>query len=338
MTRSGALIVVVVALVVAITVIPGVAAAQDVRSGDTVVVEEGESVDGFTATSGTVIVRGTVNGDLEAFTGNVIISGTVTGDVTAFTGNVRISGTVEGNVEAFGGNVFVTGDGQIGNNLDAAAGTVSIRGTINGNANVGAGTLTLGPNAQIGGDLSYDAELINQGATISGELTRTDALSIGPLPQTSGWLVTGFGFLANLLLGVVLLLALPGFTSRVATRVTETPVASVAIGLLVLIGVPIVLVLLAITVIGIPLTLVGAILYVISLWVATVLGAFALGAWGLSLMDIRNRWAGLLVGLVLVAALGFVPIVGSLFTFVLVLLGLGAMGLGFRRHRTTTSA
>ncbi|WP_458209401.1 hypothetical protein [Haladaptatus sp. NG-SE-30] len=50
-------------LLLVFATIPGIAAAES-RAGGTIVVEEGETVKGLEAFGGTVIVRGTVDGDL----------------------------------------------------------------------------------------------------------------------------------------------------------------------------------------------------------------------------------------------------------------------------------
>ena len=62
------------AIVLIVTMFTSVVAA-DTRAGGTVVIEEGESVNGLSATAGTVIVEGTVNGDLRAYGGDVIVTG-----------------------------------------------------------------------------------------------------------------------------------------------------------------------------------------------------------------------------------------------------------------------
>jgi len=77
------------ALLVVLAVVPGVAAAES-RSGGTVVVAEGETIDeNLEAFGGTIVVHGTVNGDLSAFGGDVLVTGDVTGDVSVFAGNVH---------------------------------------------------------------------------------------------------------------------------------------------------------------------------------------------------------------------------------------------------------
>lgn len=327
------------ALLVVVGTVPGVVAAQETRSGATVVVEEGETVDGLSSFAGNVVVRGTVDGDLSAFAGNVDIeeSGQVTGDVSAFAGNVRVHGDVGGDVSTSTGTLLVGPDATIGGGLAGAAGTATLAGTVRGDVELGAGTLTVASTADVGGSLTYDAETFNreEGATIAGPVTRDANLSGVVGPGAEFGVPTGafavYGFLVNALLGAVLLLVFPEFSRRLASTASGDPVRSGGVGLLTLIGVPILLALFAVTIVGIPLTILGAFLFAFLIWVGYVYGAFSLGTWGLSLADADNRWLALLVGLAALALLDFVPILGGLLQFVVLLLGLGALVLGLRR-------
>ena len=321
------------AVLLVLAAVPAPAAAQDTRTGDTVIVEEDETVDDdLQAFAGTVIVRGTVDGDLTAFTGNVFVDGEVNGDLTAFSGNVRINGTVTGDVSAAGGNVFLANGGRVDGQFQASAGNVVVEGEIGEDARLGASTITVGPTAAVGGDLAYDGNLtLSEEARISGEVRQDDDLGIqGPLvPSWVGW---AYGLLANLLLGAVALLVFPAFSTRLADRAASDPLRSAGAGLLLLVGIPVLLVLLFVSLIGIPLGLVGMLVYGLLLWLGYVYGAFAVGSWLLSLADAGSRWLALVVGVLAVSVVGLIPILGGLVQFAVLLLGLGALGLGLR-HR-----
>jgi cytoskeletal protein CcmA (bactofilin family) len=327
---------------------PGIAAAQP--SGDaigftgmagTVVIDQGETVDQVSGMAGTIIIRGTVDGDVSGMAGNVMIAetGTVHGDVSVATGSLTIAGTVDGSVSAGAGNVLVTETGTVGGDFSVGAGSVEVAGVIGGDAKIGAETITLVPGASIDGGLRYDGDLTHHPAdVVKGDVVKDDDLSgnWGPGPMTGfggfpSWADTVYGLFANLILGAILLLVFPSFTRRVADRVAEKPATSGAIGLLALIGTPILLVLIAITIIGIPLAILGIFVYAFAVWVGLVYGEYAVGHWLLARsMDEVNRWYALLLGLVLFAALGLIPILGGLLAFVVLLLGLGALASSLR--------
>lgn len=323
------------AALVVLAAVPAPVAADETRSGDTVVVEAGETVnDDLTAFGGTVIVRGTVDGDLTAFAGDVLVEGQVNGDVTGFAGNVRIDGNVTGGVDAVAGNVIVGEGASVGGQLEAAAGNVRIEGEVRQDVRVGAGTITLGPNAVVGGDFVYDGDLDRaEGAQIAGEVRQEPNVGLdlgftGPLvPNWVGWI---YGFLVNLVLGAVVLLVFPRFSSGIADRATADPLRSAGVGLLVFVGVPILLALLFVSLVGIPLGLLGTLLYALLLWLGYVYGAFAVGVWIIRKVGTGDRWLALFVGLLLAGLVGLVPILGGIVQFLVLLLGLGALGLGGR--------
>jgi cytoskeletal protein CcmA (bactofilin family) len=331
--RTGGIAFLVVAVVLLGTV-PGIAAAEQ-RTGGSVVVEEGETVsEDLTAFGGTVVVRGTVEGSLTAFAGNVMIEpgAQVTGDVEATAGNVRIAGGVGGDVTATGGNVFVANTATIDGDLEAGAGTIVVAGSVAGSAELSGGSVTLASTAVVDGTVAYatgeDGKFTNDGAAIGGSVTRNEELSINggfELPNLGAPIFEVYGFLVNLLVGALLLLVFPDTSKRIADRIEDEPLRTGGVGLLALIGVPVVAVLVAITIVGIPVTIAGLIAYALTLWIGTIYGRYAVGAAVLSFTEIENRWAELLVGLLIVAVLVRIPVLGMLFELAVLLLGLGAM-------------
>jgi cytoskeletal protein CcmA (bactofilin family) len=336
-SRSALALLLVLAL--ALSVVPGLAAAET-RTGGTVVVGPDETVRGnLDAFAGSVVVRGTVTGDVNAAAGDVFVAegARVGGDLNAAAGSVRIAGTVEGSVSGGAGDVTVLESGTVGS-LEAGAGSVRIDGTVTGDATVGAETLVVGSTGIVAGDLRYDAgEFVNEG-TVEGRVVRDRSIAQGPEFEPVGGvgetILDVYGFLVGLVLGAILLLVLPGFSSRVADRAVSDPLRSGGVGLLALVGVPLALVLFAITIIGIPITVVGALLFAVVAWVGTVYGRFAVGEWLTELADVENRWVALLVGFLAVAVGVRLPLVGGLVELVVFLLGLGALALvAYDRYR-----
>ncbi len=340
--RSG--IVALVAVAVAVAVLPGVAAAQS-GAGGTIVVESGETVSEVNAVGGAVIVHGTVTGDVSGAAGEVLITGTVEGDVNVAAGSLRISGHVGGDVSAGAGSIHLEDGGTVDGNFDAGAGEIRIDGAIGGDARLGAETIYLGETASIAGSLTYDGRLEGNRDAVAGDVTRDRTL--GPttpteLPPLASWVFAVYAFIANLLLGAVLLALFPRFSEGVAEQVTTEPLKTGLVGLGVIVAVPLLLVVLLITVVGIPLALVGMFLFVLLAWVGVVYGRFALGMWLLSLQGreriagIGRPWVALVLGLLLGGVLAAVPVVGWVVNLLLFLLGIGALAVGLydRRWRT----
>lgn len=339
--RRGAALALVAVLV--LSTFSGVAAAQS-GVGGTIVVEEGQTTNGISAMAGTVVVRGTVDGDVSVLAGTVEIAqtGTVTGDVSGAAGSVTIDGRVDGGVHLASGDVRFGPSSVIGGDVNVGSGTVRLAGTIDGGATVGADQLTVAPTARIAGNLRYDGTLtLQDGATVGGSVVRDDSLGTGPswgawsgsgvAWRIPGWLDTIYGFFANLLLGALLLLLFPRFSAGVADTVERRPLRTGAWGLVGLVVTPIVLVLLLVTIIGIPIALVGALLFGLSVWIGVVYGEFAIGRYLLERLDAEGRWYALVLGLLLFSLLGLVPVLGDLAILVALLVGLGALGIALRR-------
>jgi cytoskeletal protein CcmA (bactofilin family) len=315
-----------VLLLAAIAVVPGVAAAED-RAEGTIIVEDNETIDG----------------DLDAFGGTVVVRGTVDGDLSAFAGTVQVDGRVTGDVSAFAGNVVLGPNGTVDGNFSAATGSVIIAGTVGGDVEAATEEVSLADTAVVFGDVTYDGTLDRAaGATVAGTVSEGD-VSVSPFGDADSpvppWVFDVYGFLTNLALGAVLLLAIPAFSNRTVRQALDDPVRTGGIGLLALVAVPVALALLAVTIVGLPLSLFGLVAYVLALWIGAVYGRLVVGTWLLDQVDVDNRWIALLVGLVLVGLVTRVPWVGGLVELVVLLLGFGALAslltVGYRRRRDT---
>ncbi|MGM0447537.1 MAG: bactofilin family protein [Methanobacteriota archaeon] len=329
----------------------GLATAQSVQGpSGSVVVEEGETVDGLDGVAGTVVVRGTVDGDLSGAAGSIRIaeSGRVAGDVRAAAGSISVAGTVDGTVEVGAGSFELTETGRIDGSLDVGAGSVRVDGAVGGDVRASGDSVVLGPNAVVDGEFRYDAGEFAESpdATVAGGVIEDASLGGDRGPGVAvgtdllpPWAGSVYGVTANLLLGAVLLLAFPRFSRGIADRVGADPLVSGGVGLLALLLTPIALVLVAITIVGIPLSLAGFAAYGVALWVGSVYGRYALGAWVLERVGGRNRWAALLLGVGGVALIGLLPWVGGVVDLLVLLLGLGALAGGLRdRYRGAADA
>lgn len=159
-------------------------------SGAPLKVPEGQVIEGnHYMAFGSVIMAGTVSGDLCAAGGNVSIPGkvgrdlwvaggeitvgdSVGEDVRAAGGQVSLSGPIGGDLMCFAGNTDVdsgckvagkvmisTGDltwaGEAGKDLEANAGVITFKGIVHGNAHLSGADIVVGPGAVVEGDLVY---------------------------------------------------------------------------------------------------------------------------------------------------------------------------------------
>src|SRR5205085_11299623 len=102
------------------------AAAADIRSGDSITVAAGE----------------TINDDLYAFGNTITILGTVRGDVIAAGATVEIDGAVSGNVMAAGNSISIRG--PVAGSVRIAGNTLAIDGKVTGDVVAAGSALTVG--------------------------------------------------------------------------------------------------------------------------------------------------------------------------------------------------
>ena len=105
---------------------------------------------------------------------------------------------------------------------------------------------------------------------------------------------------------------------------------SIGWGLVYLILTPIIAVLLAITIIGLPLAVILILIFLIALYLSKVLAAFTLGLFLANQMSADKKYKGQLIwpfvfGLLALVVLGSIPLLGWLFKIILILWAFGAL-------------
>ena len=129
-------------------------------------------------------------------------------------------------------------------------------------------------------------------------------------------------------------LLLPTVTLGAARRVSDKPrrvLGMLGLGLGLLIATPLAIVLLMITVIGIPLAIVFLAILVVALLTGFLVSAVALGQQAMHLLKRTSdatpggRILLVVIGLVALALIGFIPLLGTLITIAALAFGLGAL-------------
>lgn len=290
---------------------------------------------------GDVNFQGSTGGDYVGAGGQQDIRGRVHGSLRAAGGNVTVRASVDRNATIGGGDIVIDSVSQIGQNayliggrmringtvhggLLASGGNFELNGTIGGDVEVASGNLTIGPHAQIGGNLRYHVRnkvQIDPGAKITGKVT---AVPVSKRPGPFSWL----WFAGMLLLWLVAVLIAPRFMTRAADavqhRTVRAVIAGVVVGFFGLFAIGIA----AFTVVGLPLALISAALYLsffalsgvpVSLWLGErILSGRTAGG---SQNILRNFYIG---GLILLVV-WFIPILGSLVQLVAGCIGFGAL-------------
>ncbi|MBD3243181.1 MAG: hypothetical protein GF331_21510 [Chitinivibrionales bacterium] len=234
-----------------------------------------------------------------------------------------------------GGSVVVE-EGQVVKDAVAVGGTVTVRGEVTNDAVAVGGSVILEPGAVVRGDVVSVGGKVQQaeGARVEGGVTEVAGFFPAEVFGEGGrnWpaflagmrVVTFIGFLALALVAVALF---GGTFASIAAEAAAHPVQSGLWGLLALVLVPPFAVLLAVSLIGIPLIPLLIILVVCCVVVGYIGAGLLVGervAGAVHKPDLSKVLAAL-IGLALLWAVGWVPFLGWLVQAVAALVGFGAV-------------
>jgi cytoskeletal protein CcmA (bactofilin family) len=253
----------------------------------------------------------------------VVISGDVAVDrgetvdgVFIASGDARIAGRVDGDVIVLSGDAVVSG-------------------RIDGDLFTASGTSRLLPSAEVTGDVGYGDEhpQVALDARVHGDVTKQDWPDVGGLFSWIGafviWLAVTLSLLA---LGALLLLIAPRAADALSARSRERLGPTIAIGIAILIVLPVTALIAAVTLVGIPLAIgiglallpLGAVAYLVS--------AYALGR--RMVEPPRHRMLSLLAGLGALRVAAYVPVLGTVVGLAALVFGLGLIGVAIGSARS----
>ena len=347
------------------------------RHGEFVTVAANETIDDtLLVHANTVRVEGVVDGDLLAFARILEVRGTVKGDLVSFAKQTVVSGTVEGHIyncsQSFdldgqlGRSVYtwtqslrLGNRARVGDGLVVGAGDVNLEGEVKhsvtmfaGNADVSGsigrelimagGALRMANTARVAGDLvarvhHREDVHIADGATITGKRDIEVRVRHSKFTRPGFYFFQAVWIVAAMLIGWLGLLLFPGFFEG-CTRAVRSGWRSLGLGIAVLLGVPLAIIIAAITLVGLPLSLMLfaaylAAIYMAKIWVGAYLGRRILKPAGATKQD----WLlGLLLGLVILTVVGSLPYIGGVVGAVVAWLGLGA--LAWQLYQTSRPA
>jgi hypothetical protein len=257
------------------------------------------ATDHVVITGGAVVPAGQTAGDVVVLDGPVTIAGHAIGDVVSVSGPVRVTGRVDGDLIA-----------------------VSDRAV-------------LGPTARVGGDLRYGDErpVLARGARVGGTISTEDwddaANGWGWISALAWWLAVS---ISTLIVGALLVWLAPAALYAAERAVAERLGATIAWGVAIAIGVPLLAILALVTLVGIPF---GVALLLAAIPVLLV--AYATTAWIVGRRLLRNRstspWVALLAGWAILRVLALIPVVGALVGLAATIVGIGALAVALWRAR-----
>ena len=327
-----------------------VSADRDVFAAGSSVTLKGEAAGDIHASGFDVEIEAQTAGDLYAAGASVTIRAPVGEDLSAIGFSVRTaeSAPVTGNARLMGRTLTI--DGPVSGALSALGYDVILNARIDGDAWIIAEKITYGPEARIEGALRYAAtkeappperviaadrvtfEKITPSEAVRRARQQWDPREYPVLPTFmtifAAFIVTVAFFVV---VGALFLTFLPKPVSKLRHSIVAQPGMTFLLGVLglsMLLGmVPIT----AMTIVGLPFVPIILLVLLVAWTLGYILGAYAVGmrVWqafgGRDDIALLGRLATLTVAVIVVAMLNFIPFVGWIANYTLVLLGIGAV-------------
>ncbi len=310
----------------------------------------------------TILIEGTITGDVLAMGNEINVTGSIHGNLFTFAENVKVRGDIGGLVlgagnsftfsaGSAGGDLLLTGEKivigsnvRIGRNAAFAANKVTVAANINkdlyayaesvefsgkldGRMEVFAERLRLLSATHIAGNVSFHGD--EEGFFRADDVRIDGELEISPRPAAKNRYATIEFYLwqfaqlvAAFLFGLALFWLVPGLRS-LSIGAGVDGLKSAGIGIITLVSVPIIAVLVAITIIGLPFAFVALFTWLLGIYLATIILGAAIG--GIIMTGSTSLPRTLLVGLTVVMVAVNLPLIGGIVGFILTIIGLGML-------------
>jgi len=312
-----------------------------------------------------VQIDGTVNGDVFVGAQTVKITGIINGNLHAGANTLDLSGTVKGNVYAGAQNVLVSKakiggsllvgaatvnvdkDSSIGGSILAGAGTLLIDSQVQRSVYAGTGSLTVGSEARIGKDLYYASgneqgrANISQKAKIVGSIYKSEIDTAQKnaqmeaakkrLPAAKNAVKFGtsiISFIGALIVGFLYFKLFGKHFTQTSGMVSDSFWKTLGVGFLVSISFIPGLIILLITVVGIPLAGLAVLMLLLYSYLAKIVVGSTLGHWISQKFNRKmSTYGAFALGLLLIYFLKMIPVIGFAVGLVVLWSGVGAFSL-----------
>jgi hypothetical protein len=297
-----AMLFVICAVTILITIITPTVLAAKTISGDQILIEE-ELNENLYAIGNTIETRNYINGDLVAIAADDKINGIVSGDVTLIginvlfnksttrtakilAGSAVVNGYIDGDLIIVAADATVTENVEVKGDLIIIANSATVNGKINGNTNIKAShtvlnalmlgnatvssqQIKIGNVSSIKGDLNYSSkdriyniQKVVKGTTVFQKLGQKTYLET---LRSKMYLI-----LSLLIVAIILFSLIPTTMQNLIRTANVEFTRTILYGAIALIAIPILVILFFMTIIGIPMALMLAALYATMLYLSPI--------------------------------------------------------------------
>jgi len=342
-----------------IIIFPSFAFAADISTGELITVEKEQRNPIIFASD--VKVKSGISGDLTSFSSTVNIDSKVDGSayifagranisspeianrLVVFGGQVDVSGNIKGDLIVFGGTVSIDSSAIIGGDIFAYGGNVYINGRTFGNLRAGGGKVMLeGAVIEKSAQIKSDQILISESSSINGKLSYWSAKKAN-FPEgvikgavefnkvKSETFSSSYAVISSLVMAAFLALAVLFLFGKklegIVTSAYEKFGATLLAGFLIAIVLPLALMILLISYVGITFALAILFVYIAAWFFAYAYGALLTGSamirWLSKSKTMKVDWSAAIIGVLALVLIGYIPIVGGIVSFLVMLTGMG---------------
>ena len=299
------------------------------------------SVDGLTFVAGNGIKLSNKHDYIFAAGNDIELDKVETKDAYISGNSIRIIDSKVRDIYVAGSKITV--NSEIERDAYFAADKVYINSKIGGDVTVASSNIELGENAEIVGKLKYPkgVELKKTSTTKINEVeTYEDAdVKVSTKDFIIGLFLTYiYSFLATALLSMFMLFICKHTFAEVKKMKKDASILlTMLIGLVGLIVIPIAAILFMLTLVGIPVSVIGLCFYALLLCLSVVPSVYFFGNWLLG-KAIKNDYLMMLVALLIFYVVRLIPFLGGLVEFVALLFGFGCYLVVIKNNISTKKA
>lgn len=304
----------------------------------------GPVIDDIRAAGGRLIIDSEIGDDVILAGGEVTITenAVIYGNLINFSGNIEMNGEVKGILKSYSGELVL--NGKVGKEAYLYGETILIDGEISGTSQIAAEDIEIGSNARFLSDVEYwseDPDINFKNSLVNSIATYNDGL----IPDKDHLSWKGFGLAAfglwvfyvisAFLILVLLNWAFNDFFADTVTHLDKDILNSFIYGLIYLLGMPLLIVLTFILIIGIPIGLFLFSVYIFSILFGHLIAALLLAHY-LNKNRNWNFWTLIFVSIgiaIVLRLLTLIPFLGSLVSIIVIAIGYGLFFLVYLQKR-----
>jgi hypothetical protein len=317
-----------------------------------------------------IIIKGPVDRSVRCFAQTIDINAPIGRNLIAFGQNINVGPGARIGKDALISGGIIEFEGYVRENLKIYGEHVIIAGTIAGNLDIQAKELEIKPNTVIEGDLTYkspEKTKIEDSVIINGQTTWTKSekdekkqvyhafepityllysflifnficsliIFIVTLLFSNSLIIPGI-FLALIVCGIVIISLNKNMALKTVSTLEKRFWISLGLGLLLILLFPLATILTTVTIIGMPLGLLiifafGLLGFAGAIFAAQFAGGLIVG---LVNADKKRSWLlNLIIGIIVLAGLILIPVIGWIVALLTLASGLGALILSFDKFK-----